>query len=236
MTEDARFEHGAERPLRLRAESPEDLQVVSALLQDAVAQTSEIAWARRHRRFSLLVNRFRWEDEAAAERQGRPFERVQAVLAVDGVLNARASGVDPKDRDLVLSLKSRGVAVLLNSHLIGEVERVCDRVVILDKGRVAASGTLAELLGQREVRLRLAAVDARAEDRLRAAGSMTRSGEWFTVQLASDDDGITVPDLVRDLVAVGARVHAVEPGRISLEERLLAILRAGSADRPEEDR
>ena len=104
MTEDARFEDGAERPLRLRAESPEDLEVVSALLQDAVAQTSEIAWARRHRRFSLLVNRFRWEDEAAAERQGRPFERVQAVLAVDGVLNARASGVDPKDRDLVLSL------------------------------------------------------------------------------------------------------------------------------------
>ena len=104
MTEDARFEDGAERPLRLRAESPEDLEVVSALLQDAVAQTSEIAWARRHRRFSLLVNRFRWEDAAAAERQGRPFERVQAVLAVDGVLNARASGVDPKDRDLVLSL------------------------------------------------------------------------------------------------------------------------------------
>jgi Protein of unknown function (DUF2948) len=104
MTEDARFEDGAERPLRLRAESPEDLEVVSALLQDAVAQTSEIAWARRHRRFSLLVNRFRWEDAPAAERQGRPFERVQAVLAVDGVLNARASGVDPKDRDLVLSL------------------------------------------------------------------------------------------------------------------------------------
>jgi hypothetical protein len=104
MTEDARFEHGAERPLRLRAESPEDLEVVSALLQDAVAQTSEIAWARRHRRFSLLVNRFRWEDAQAAERQGRSFARVQAVLAVDGVLNARASGVDPKDRDLVLSL------------------------------------------------------------------------------------------------------------------------------------
>ena len=45
-------------------------------------------------------------------------------------------------------LRARGVAVLLNSHLIGEVERVCDRVVILDKGRVAASGTLAELLGR----------------------------------------------------------------------------------------
>jgi hypothetical protein len=106
MTEDARFEDGAERPIRLRAESPEDLVVLSALVQDAVAETSEIAWARRHRRFVLLVNRFRWEDVPAAERQGRPFERVRALLAIDDVLAARSSGVDPKERDLVVSLLS----------------------------------------------------------------------------------------------------------------------------------
>ena len=145
------------------------------------------------------------------------------------VLDEPTSALDPLGRvdvrDLVLSLKSRGVAVLLNSHLIGEVERVCDRVVILDKGRVAASGTLAELLGQREVRLRLGGVDGRAEDRLRAAGSLTRSGDWFTVALPTDDDGVTVPELVRDLVGLGVPVHAVEPVRISLEERLLAVLR-----------
>ncbi len=145
------------------------------------------------------------------------------------VLDEPTSALDPLGRvdvrDLVLALKARGVAVLLNSHLIGEVERVCDRVVILDKGRVAASGTLAELLGQREVRVRLGTADGRAEDRLRAAGTLTRSGDWFTVQLAADDDGVTVPDLVRDLVGLGVRVHAVEPVRISLEERLLAVLR-----------
>ncbi|MGY2005022.1 ABC transporter ATP-binding protein [Blastococcus sp. SYSU DS1024] len=145
------------------------------------------------------------------------------------VLDEPTSALDPLGRvdvrDLVLALKSRGVAVLLNSHLIGEVERVCDRVVILDKGQVAASGTLAELLGQREVRLRLADVDERVEQRLRAAGSLIRSGDWFTVQLAAEDDGVTVPDLVRDLVGLGVRVHAVEPVRISLEERLLAVLR-----------
>jgi ABC-2 type transport system ATP-binding protein len=145
------------------------------------------------------------------------------------VLDEPTSALDPLGRvdvrDLVLSLKSRGVAVLLNSHLIGEVERVCDRVVILDKGRVAASGTLAELLGQREVRLRLGGVDGRAEARLRTAGPLTRSGDWFTVALSADDDGTTVPDLVRDLVGLGVRVHAVEPVRISLEERLLGILR-----------
>src|SRR5829696_5961461 len=152
------------------------------------------------------------------------------------VLDEPTSALDPIGRvdvrDLVLSLKSRGVAVLLNSHLIGEVERVCDRVVILDQGRVAASGTLAELLGQREVRLRLDGVDGGAEDRLRAAGSMSRSGDWFTVQLMSDDDGVTVPDLVRDLVGRGVRVHAVEPVRISLEERLLGILRHDEPEVP----
>ena len=73
MTEDARFEDGAERPLRLRAEIAETCAVVAALLQDAVTQTADIAWARRHRRFSLLLNRFRWEDAAAAERQDRPL-------------------------------------------------------------------------------------------------------------------------------------------------------------------
>jgi len=145
------------------------------------------------------------------------------------VLDEPTSALDPLGRadvrDIVLELKSRGVAVLLNSHLISEVEQVCDRVVILDRGRVEAAGTLGELLGQREVRLRLDGVDGGAEDRLRAAGSTSRSGDWFTVQLTSDDDGVTVPDLVRDLVGMGVRVHAVEPVRISLEERLLGILR-----------
>ena len=106
MIEDARFEDGAERPLRLRAETPDDLAVIAALVQDAVAQTSEIAWARRHHRFALLINRFRWEDADAAAREGRPFERVQAILSIDGVLKARANGVDPRDRDLVLALLS----------------------------------------------------------------------------------------------------------------------------------
>jgi ABC-2 type transport system ATP-binding protein len=144
------------------------------------------------------------------------------------VLDEPTSALDPLGRvdvrDIVLSLRADGVAVLLNSHLIGEVERVCDRVVILDQGRVAASGTLDELLGQHEVRLHLTGVDADAEARMAAAGRMNRAGDWYTVAVPAEDDG-TIPDLVRDLSAGGVRVHAVEPGRISLEERLLGILR-----------
>jgi Protein of unknown function (DUF2948) len=145
MTEDARFEDGAERPLRLRAETPEDLAVISCLVQDAVGQTSEIAWARKRHRFTALLNRFRWEDAAAAERQGRPFERVQALLSVEGVLRARASGVDPRDRDLVLALLSIGFepgqdgAGVLRLTLAGDgeiaLEVECLEVTLADVSR-----------------------------------------------------------------------------------------------------
>jgi ABC-2 type transport system ATP-binding protein len=147
------------------------------------------------------------------------------------ILDEPTSALDPLGRvdvrDIVLALRSRNVAVLLNSHLIGEVERVCDRVVILDRGRVAASGSLAELLGQREVHLQLTDLSPAAEARLAATGRVERSAEWLTVALPADDDGTAVPDLVRELVTLGVQVHAVEPARISLEERLLGILRAG---------
>lgn len=104
--EDARFEEGAEGALRLRAESEQDLPVISALIQDAVVLVSQIAWTPRRRRFSLLARRFRWEDAPAAERQRRPFERVQSILTLAGALRVRASGLDPRDRDGVIALLS----------------------------------------------------------------------------------------------------------------------------------
>ncbi|MXU66537.1 DUF2948 family protein [Oceanomicrobium pacificus] len=101
---DARFEDGAEQPLRLKAESAEDLAVLSAMVQDAVAQTAEMSWLPRHRRFALLINRFRWEDRDQAAQQKRAYERVQATLVIDGALKVRSNGIDPADKDLVLDL------------------------------------------------------------------------------------------------------------------------------------
>jgi len=72
-------------------------------------------------------------------------------------------------------------------------------------------------------------VGPEAERRLAAAGELAHDGSAFTVALTGEDAAATVSDLVGDLVALGVRVHAVEPGRISLEERLLDILRAGTA-------
>ncbi|MFN3954289.1 MAG: DUF2948 family protein [Pararhodobacter sp.] len=104
MTNDARFEDGGERPLRLMARDGEDLKVISALVQDAILNIGDLKFQPRVRRFSLLLNRFRWEDSARAQGAGRPFERVRAVLDFADVQRVAHMGLERNDGDLVLSL------------------------------------------------------------------------------------------------------------------------------------
>jgi hypothetical protein len=104
MSEDARFEDAYEGPIRLAAREADDLPVISALMQDAIFPVAEMAWDRRHRRFHILLNRFRWEDRAEAQARGRAYERVRSILSVGDVLAASIQGFDRTDRDLVLSL------------------------------------------------------------------------------------------------------------------------------------
>jgi len=103
---DAKFEDGSEKPLRLRAEGADDLAVIAALVQDAVFPASEMTWDKGRRRFAILLNRFRWEDLPRAKARKRPYERVQAVLVVSDVLKVQSQGVERGDKDLILSLLS----------------------------------------------------------------------------------------------------------------------------------
>ncbi len=100
---DATFQDGAEKPLRLWAQDVDDLTVLSSLAQDAVLPANEMTFQSGKRRFALLLNRFRWEDQPKAERRNRPYERVQAVLAINDVQKVLTQGVD-RDKDTVLSL------------------------------------------------------------------------------------------------------------------------------------
>lgn len=104
MGEDARFEDGADRPLDLGAVSAEDLAVIAALVQDAVLSGADIGWQKRQRRLAFLVNRFRWEDREAAAARGRPFERVRALLVIEGVTGVASQGIDRADRQAVYSI------------------------------------------------------------------------------------------------------------------------------------
>jgi ABC-2 type transport system ATP-binding protein len=143
------------------------------------------------------------------------------------ILDEPTSALDPvgraDTRTIIRRLRDRGCAVFLNSHLLGEVEQVCDRVAIVSNGRVLATGSLDELLGSGGVRMRLTGIDDVAKAALVRRGTVAEHDGWVVI------DGVhaeTVPELVAELVAAGARVYAVEPVRQTLEERFLALLGA----------
>lgn len=101
---DARFADADPAPIALMAHDVQDLTVISALVQDAVLPVTEISYDARHRQLALLLNRFRWEDADHAKREGRPFERVRAVLLIHDVQRVMTDGIDKADTDLVLAL------------------------------------------------------------------------------------------------------------------------------------
>jgi ABC-2 type transport system ATP-binding protein len=141
------------------------------------------------------------------------------------LMDEPTSALDPVGRhdvrEVIRALKDRGTTVFLNSHLLTEVEQVCDRVAIVDKGRVIQVGTLDELLTTDAVRLRATGLENGAHDALRAFGELQSEGEWIVVRGIAAD---RVPDLVRAIVERGGRVYAVEPRHESLEDRFLSLL------------
>ena len=86
-------------PLRLLAEDADDLAVISAAVQDAVARVGDIEWDARRRRFTLALNRYRWEHPGALL-----GERVRAGLQFSSVINVKARNVRREPRDAVVEL------------------------------------------------------------------------------------------------------------------------------------
>jgi ABC-2 type transport system ATP-binding protein len=141
------------------------------------------------------------------------------------ILDEPTSALDPVGRGdvrrIIRSLRDRGTTVFLNSHLLIEVERVCDRVAIVDHGRVIAELSMAELEREQGVRVRVTGPTEAAKAVASRHGPGRIDGEWLSVDGIADAD---VPSLVRELVASGADVHAVVPTRQSLEDRFMALL------------
>ncbi len=141
------------------------------------------------------------------------------------LLDEPTSALDPVGRhdvrEIIRALRERGVTVFLNSHLLSEVEQVCDRVAIVDHGQVVADGTLEELLRATTVRIRVSELPRDARERLTRFGPLDQDGEWMVARAIDNE---RVPDLVADLVQMGARVHAVEPRHETLEDRFLRQL------------
>ena len=142
-------------------------------------------------------------------------------------LDEPTSGLDPIGRrlvrDIIKAQRDRGATVLLNSHLLGEVEITCDRVAFIKDGEVVESRELhGESEEQTTVSIRAVNVTVEVLNGLSQWSSSARTeGDRLTLTLSSNT---LLPEIVRYLVAKGVDVYEVAPQRLSLEERFLEIV------------
>ena len=146
-------------------------------------------------------------------------------------LDEPTSALDPigrrEVRDIIRELKARGMTVFLNSHLLGEVESVCDRVAIIDRGRIVRLGALDDLLRESlALDLTLGACDDATLRLIEEYGAIeAREADRLRVRL---DDLGDVPRLVAALVHAGVAVYGVTPHRRSLEDVFLGSVEGGT--------
>jgi ABC-2 type transport system ATP-binding protein len=138
-------------------------------------------------------------------------------------LDEPTEGLDPEGihemREMIKRLnRERGLTVILSSHLLAEVQQLCDRVAILNQGELMFEGRWADLAGDGQ-RFRMAVDDwAKA----RACGLQVVA-EPDVIEIGASDD---VADTVRRLVEAGVKVRAVEPLRPTLEALYLDLIQS----------
>ena len=91
-------------PLALMAADSEDLEVLSSVLQDAVAKVGDLAWLPAERRFALVANRFVWEE--GVSRKHGPFMRVRAGIHFDDVVKVRTKSLRLEAKEAVIDILS----------------------------------------------------------------------------------------------------------------------------------
>jgi ABC-2 type transport system ATP-binding protein len=141
------------------------------------------------------------------------------------------NGLDPAGmhemRDMIRSLVAEGRTVVLSSHLLDEVERTCDAVAIVDRGKVIRQGPIAELLAGTSVTVQVECSDPdRARSLLTTArlpGATAMADGVLTVTLPADAPREVVAEVARVLVDGGISVYRLQPVQTSLESWFLQV-------------
>ena len=141
------------------------------------------------------------------------------------VLDEPMSGLDPigrkEVRDLLLEQRARGKTLLFTSHILSDVELLCDRVVIMQQGKITSEGQVHDLLESagRRVEIRLSRASQKLKDSLGSRGMIVDDGAGH---LTLRVDGLkAVDEILRISSAAGARLDALVPERQSLENLFL---------------
>ncbi len=138
------------------------------------------------------------------------------------ILDEPMSGLDPigrrQVRELILAERKRGKTIIFTSHVLSDVELLCDRIAIINRGQVVARGTLDELLKHdvRRTRIEVTRVDEPLRARLRERGIDVLEQEHGVRLTIEGDHG--VDPLLGELLQAGASVLEVEPERETLED------------------
>jgi len=150
------------------------------------------------------------------------------------ILDEPMSGLDPigrKDvRDLIFSLRGEGRTVLFSTHILSDVEAICDRIGIIAEGRLTDCGTLSSLLkpGVRAVEVVAQNVPRDLVARLASDGARVLERDDGTVLTFSSEE--SADQAVRELVAKGGRLVSLAPHRDTLEA--LFVQRARGSAQP----
>ena len=143
------------------------------------------------------------------------------------ILDEPSNGLDPEGiHEMRLTIqrlhREFSLTILLSSHLLNEVEQLCDRIAVLNHGRKVFDGTIAEAVSRQNwTRLRTDNFETTAS-RLLAAGLIHASQDGRLVALA---DGVAIAQVVRFLVAENIPVHEIAPEEETLENFYLALMK-----------
>ena len=200
--------------------------------KEAKTRASDILWL-----VGLGEERFRPIGTMSTGQRQR-VKLAQAIAADPKLvfLDEPTDGLDPLARDEVLTLirqisEEYGIHVMVSSHLLEEGEQICDNIVILNAGKLIASGQLDKLTGESTgLEIELVMVDdlpnavGDVERALQQVGlTVLREPESMILRIPDGEPGL-LPDLVRDAVAdVGARLKRLEYRRRSLEDIILDV-------------
>jgi ABC-2 type transport system ATP-binding protein len=145
------------------------------------------------------------------------------------ILDEPTSGFDPTGRkmvrNLLLDLKRSGTSILLSSHILSEVESLCDRVVIINKGRTVRQGTLGEILGKKTYEVRYQDDQHLVAEKMTALGLEPVINNAFNSVLGLDAE--TAQKVIRLIVESGAKLEALIPKVETLEDVFLETVDSG---------
>ena len=203
------------------------------------AKLSGVARARRGDRVAMLLDWVGLSDAADARLRTYSKGMLQRVGIAQALvhdpkvvfLDEPMSGLDPigrkEIRDLILRLRTEGKTVFMNTHILSDVEMVCDRVAIIVAGRITYQGAIEDFLegDEREVDAVVAGlpVDTAATLEGRFAAKLRGHGDRIELRVAEKN----VDEVLRLALGAGAEVLSLTPHRVSLESIFLSAVEKG---------